>query len=289
MSELSYTYSIIRYVHDPAVGESLNIGVILWAPSVRFLDVKFEHRYHRLSKTFIEFDGEHYKATLCQFEQALERVKDQLRCQRMGLFEIHNVPTNLTGIVSQIWPDEGLSFQFGQSWSGITSDPQSALNEIFERMVASQCPITKAETRTDEDVWITYNRSLTNLNLHKRLSSYTLTTDDITLRYNHAFKNERWHLLEPVSMDYTTASRIQTKATHLLGDATAIEGHPEIGTLYLLLGQPREAKHWPAYIKAKNLLHKKIPLDHKLIEENEADDFAKYLQAYMIEHGLIEK
>ncbi len=289
MSELSYIYSIIRYVHDPAVGESLNIGVILWAPSVRFLDVKFEHRYHRLSKTFIEFDGEHYKATLHQFEEALERLRDQLGFQRTPLFKLYDTPNDLPGIISRIWPDQGLSFQTGPIWSGITSDPHLALNEIFERMVVSQCPINKTETRSDEEVWTIYNRSLTHLNLHKRLSSHTLTTENVTLKYNHAFKNERWHLLQPVTMDYVKPENIQSKALRLLGDAMAIKEHPEIGTLYLLLGQPREAKHWPAYIKAKNLLHRKIPLDHQLIEENEADDFAKYLQAYMVEHGLIEK
>ena len=68
MNGISYTYSVVRYLHDPATGETLNVGVVLWAPSVRCLAARFEHRYERLSNTFVDFKGEHYKRALRQFE-----------------------------------------------------------------------------------------------------------------------------------------------------------------------------------------------------------------------------
>jgi hypothetical protein len=44
--------------------------------------------------------------------------------------------------------------------------------------------------------------------------------------------------------------------------------------------------HRAAYVKAKNLLHK-IPVPHELVEENDAEEFARKLAAYMREHGVI--
>ncbi len=39
--------------------------------------------------------------------------------------------------------------------------------------------------------------------------------------------------------------------------------------------------------KLKNLLNK-IPIDKEIIEENEAEDFAKEITSYMKEHGVFE-
>jgi hypothetical protein len=99
MKAIAYTYSILRYVHDPAVGEALNIGVVLYAPSVRFLAVRLEYRYQRLSQTFAGFDGDQYRTALRQLESAIEWVKDtwsgrsaqDLPADFQGLIAIHRV------------------------------------------------------------------------------------------------------------------------------------------------------------------------------------------------------
>ena len=43
-----YTYSVIRYVHDRGAGETLNVGVMLFAPASKFLNVMVELRYESL-------------------------------------------------------------------------------------------------------------------------------------------------------------------------------------------------------------------------------------------------
>jgi hypothetical protein len=75
MSAIPYTYSVIRYVHDPAVGETLNVGVVLYAPSVPYVGARLDHHYERLTHAFAEFDGDHYRKTVRQFEATIGRFR----------------------------------------------------------------------------------------------------------------------------------------------------------------------------------------------------------------------
>ena len=55
----------------------------------------------------------------------------------------------------------------------------------------------------------------------------------------------------------------------------------------MFYGPPSIETNRSAYIKAKNLLHK-MPIKHELIEEDESEDFADHISAYMREHGIGE-
>lgn len=124
--------------------------------------------------------------------------------------------------------------------------------------------------------------------IDKYLQPKHFTSDNLPdVKFEHTFKNEKHHVLDPITMDYAKASDIPNKANKVLGQAITLEGHPEIGKLYLLLGAPRNPAHRNAYIKAKNLLNK-IPIDKEIIEENEAEDFANELADYMERHGVFD-
>src|SRR5688500_6372051 len=65
---VSYSYCVIRYVHDAGGGERLNVGVVFYSPSVPFLGFLFEPHFERLSRTFSNFNGDQYKEVLRHFE-----------------------------------------------------------------------------------------------------------------------------------------------------------------------------------------------------------------------------
>jgi hypothetical protein len=285
MNKIPYTYSIIKYIHDPAVGESLNVGAIVLSPEAQFLDVKLDYHYERLSKTFAGFNGEQFKRTLENFASVLEEYKSEITGT---LWQSSEFPKDIRSIVSHIWPDQGLSFQIGPILAGITPDPNTALQEIFDRMVASQYERQKRETRTDQEVWSTYHKPLIKTQAAKKLIVQVVCTPAITLKLDHVFKNDNLHILQPVSMDYAQEASIQEKASKWLGHAMGMEGYPDLGVLYLLLGRPQLAKHRDAYIRAKNLLHK-MRIKHEFVEEEEADIFAQLITEYMKEHGLLPK
>jgi hypothetical protein len=283
MKEIEYSYSVVKYVHDPVAGESLNIGVIVCAPAALFCAVRLEHRYERLSETFVNFDGEHFKRTLRQLETAIHSLQQQ---SQTALFPLFDPLNDVEAVRLRLWPDSDLSFQFGPMLVGLTDDPMAALERLYHRMVLSQQQRKVAERRSDEEVWSTYQASLMAKRLHRALQPKSFTAAGFELKYEHSFKNERWHILQPVSLDYARAEGMRNKVSRLLGDATVLQGNPELGKLYLLLGKPRQREHFADYDKARLLLER-MPVEHTVVEEQEAKHFAEQLADYMHKHGVL--
>lgn len=287
MNAVSYTYCLVRYVHDPAADERLNIGVLLYAPDQSpnrpFLAARVERRYERLSKIFVDFDGDHYRRTLSQFEAAVERLHEHLTG---GLYAMWDSPRDAGAVGALIWPDGDLSFQIGPVLAGVAPDPAQALDAIYRRMVTSQHEKPETIRRSDDDVWAVYQRPLYQESIGRILKPKTFETDLIELEFQHTFKNSRYQALLPVSMDYVRVENIRDKASRWLGNTIALKDNPDLAKLYVLLGPPHLESHRNAYIKAKNLLHR-MPIDHEFIEEDEAEEFAFYLHDYMREHGVL--
>jgi hypothetical protein len=284
MKHMKYTFSVIRYVHDPVAGEQLNVGVVLCSVGGPYLGHLLEYHYERLSSTFVDFDGEHYKRVIRQLETAFTTLA---RRPAGSLFQLQEPVADVQQVISMIMPDRDTSIQFGPMLAGITDDLERELRRIFNRMVTSQYEMHKGEKRTDEEVWRVYQSSLMRRHVFSQLKQKTFTTEDYSLKFDHAFKNEKWHVLEPVSLDYVRPEGLQDRATRILGQATALSDNPEMGKLYLLLGPPKKKEHNAAYKKAKHLLEK-IPIDHELVEESQADKLARDIAAYMREHGVTE-
>lgn len=284
MNHLKYTFSVIRYVHDPVAGEQLNIGVVLCSASGPYLGHLLESHYERLSSTFVDFDGEHYKRVIRQLESAFTSLAQR---PERTLFQLQQPVADVEHVISMIMPDRDTSIQFGPMLAGVTDDLEEETRRIFKRMVSSQYEGHKWEKRTDEEVWRVYQSPLMKRHVFSKLKQKTFATDDYSLKFDHAFKNERWHVLEPVSLDYVRPEGLQDRATKILGQATALKDNPEMGKMYLLLGPPKKSDYGAAYKKAKHLLEK-MPIDHELVEESQADKFARELAEYMREHDITD-
>lgn len=284
MKRFSYTYCSVKYVHDPVAGEMLNIGVLLFSTEKRQVVAKFERTYERLSSAFANFDGNHYRAVISNLEYSVTRLN---RIFEPSLF--HKEPfKDIKELFGSLVPDLGLSIQFGTVLAGITNDLEDEAERIFERLITSQFPQKEKRSRSDEEVWAVFNRPLAKKHLTQYLKPKHFTSNKYDLKFDYTFKNHKTHILDPITMDYAQEESIQNKAIKILGQATVLKENDEIGTLYLLLGEPRIASHRNAYIKAKNILNE-IPLKKEFIEESEAEGFAEELASQMKEHGIIEE
>lgn len=287
MRKIPYTYCLVKYLHDPAAGEMLNVGVLLCAPSISFIDARFNLFYERLSNAFAGFDGDHYREIITSIQFSV----DKLRTWNLAptLFVMDSEIQSVDEVIKKIMPDRGLGIQFGPMLAGLADNPNDELDHIFEQAVIDQYPKQTGESRTDDDVWAVYRRPLLAKEIDRYLQPKKLTSDEgFDFKFEHAFKNEKWHVLKPVNLNYAQSAHIQTKATKILGEATALSGNSELSTYYLLLGEPRNENHKAAYIKAKNLLNK-IPVKKEIFEEDAAKDLAEYLADYMEKHGVIEE
>lgn len=285
MRKIAYTYCLVKYMHDIAAGELLNVGVLMCAPAMSFVEARFNLHYERLSNTFAGFDGDHYRQMITSLQFSVDKAKKWHSTPT--LFVMDDELKTVEDVITRVVPDRGLSIQFGPTLTGLAEDLPAELEQIYYRAVVSQYPIQTASSRTDEEVWAVYRRRLSERRVNDYLQSKSLlTSEGIEFKFEHAFKNENWHVLKPVNMDYRQSSSIQNKATRILGEAFALEGNKELSTYYILLGTPRERSLRNSYVKAKNLLNK-VPLKKEIFEEDEAQDLADYLADYMEKHEIL--
>ncbi len=278
--KVPYTFSLVRYVHDPIAGEALNVGVLLVSPAVAFLDVKLEYRYERFSAAFAKFDGERFKQVLRHFAGAIDEARESLFSPVLFTAS-SSKSTTAAEIARRVWSDPGTSFRVSETMGGVGEDLPAILDDLFERFVTSQYERQQPEHLSDDQVWSVYRGKLSH-EVKRHLRPKTFETPDYTIEFDHAFQNERWHVLQPVSMDYSKAALIQDKANKWLGAAINLRESPEAakGKFYFLLHRPQLLKHRDAYIRSKNILHK-VPLEHEIYEEDEVASLSEELLSHI--------
>lgn len=282
MSKIPFSFAVIRYVHDRGAGESLNVGVVLFSKDSAFLSAKVDIHFERLSTTFRGFTGDHYRRVRGEFLQAVTDLARDIGAKRL----LQSDDQDVADVIRRVWPDRDLSFSLGPTRSGLTVDPERELELLFDRMVLSQIAIKQnPEHRTDDDVWRSYQQKFSG-SVRAALKPTRIVTADVTVDFERSFKNERWHAIQPLSLDYKRDDTIQRRATEWVGLATGLEQAKDLGTVYFLLGAPSHEGHQKAYERAKSLLHK-IHLRHEIVEEPDAASFAGELEDYMKQHGVI--
>jgi hypothetical protein len=282
MNMQPYEFAVLRYVHDPVANECLNIGVVLFSRTdeVVFFDSRFEQKYGRLSEAFSGFDGENFRRFVNRIQRHVEHSCAELNKSVLFQSEI----TSLGGLLSEVVPDAGMSFRFGEVSAGIADDLSVELGHLFYRFVTSQYEKGLVENRSDEAVWNTFKAPLKAHRVLDKLVEKTFTVDKFEFTFPHAFKNGKWHVLESASFDYVRADQVKQKATNYLGIGSALSKNDEIGKMYLLLGKPSRESHLEQYERAKRFLSERLEIEHVIVEEKDAEELAATVAGFMEEH-----
>ena|SRR5437763_315962 len=281
MTRAAYTYVVLRYSHDPASGESLNIGVLVYAPDAAFLDVMFDRTYSRLSAAFAEFDGKTYHRIIGEFGRGVERIRELLTQRAL----VGEPLTDAAAVAMQLWPDGGLSFRLGETLAGISANLPNTVYHLFERFVSSQFVRYDYKRRADEDVWHAIESSF------ERRALDLLKPRDIKTRYGpqkfqRTFKNERLHVIEPLSLDYADANSILDTATIWRGRLDVIHENSDESdsAFHLIIGPPKQ-EHAKSAERALQMIRdaRLQPQIHR--EDIEAPSFAERFSEYILKHS----
>ncbi|RJQ46750.1 MAG: DUF3037 domain-containing protein [Nitrospiraceae bacterium] len=279
--KIPYTFSILRYMHDVLSGEFVNVGVVLFAPKAKYLNALCTSRYSRISKLFSDFDGEHFRKSVRYIQARLEEEGERLSNE----LPFNEAPTGAQNFAAKILPIDDSSLQFSSDGYGLTDDPEKTIEQLYNRYVEKYYVKAERPSRTDEEVWRVYKKPLEERRILGYLKAHKITGNNYDYEFPYSWKNETWHMNEPISFDLIDTDELLDKAHKWLGRMESLYDGGEKFKLNVLLGSPRDTRLKSSYLKAQNILNK-MPCDHDFIKEEEADTFAEDLKKDIEKHVI---
>ena len=136
---MTYTCTILRYIHDVAVGEFVNVGVIVHCQEYNYLRAKFCHKTARISRFFPGFDKRQYKQIISHIENEI-LLKRQIKID-MQLLKQQPAPCiqDAKTIADSILPVNDSSLQFTEIKGGTTNNFEMTLSYLYDRFVGRLC------------------------------------------------------------------------------------------------------------------------------------------------------
>lgn len=266
-----FTYVVLRYVHDNAAGESLNVGVLLSAANGDFVDLRVDRHHGRLSATFRDFPVDFHRHAMRSLNQKVRQIRSHADMGQGSLFPLGDAGK----VIRALWPDAGLNYQASETKAGEARDLRQALDALYDRFVTRQAPDRRPrQRRADEDVWKDMARRLP-APVAMRLRSASIEAGPFTFRFDHTYQNGKLHVIEPLSFDLLEADSVRDKSMRWIGYASHLM--PYLGTLSLVVEGPEQDKVKPAYQSALEILRGAV----EVYELNQADRLSNVLSQLM--------
>lgn len=269
--KVAYSYSILRYVHDPVTQEFINIGVAVFSPAAKYFCARCTTSYGRITNAFEKIDGN-------RFRQLSRYVQDRIcaagrECESALPFESEMA---IEPMLAKVLPPDDSAIQFSNVGVGLSSDLDRTLEELFERHVERYTGANEPARRTDEDVWRIFREPLDRVHVTPRLSPKRIVAPSYDYEFQRSWENEVWHVYEPVSFDMVEGASILDKANRWVGRATSLMDSSDPFQIHVLLGEPQDERLKATFVKAQNILNK-MPVKKEFISESEAEAFAEEL------------
>ncbi len=274
-----YTFSILRYVHDIVTGEFVNVGVILFAPKVKYLNALCTVKYSRISTVFLDFNSEHFRKSVKYIQATIKEEGARL----LNELPFKEPASSAKGFAARILPISDSSLQFSPEGYGMTDNPEKTLDQIFNRHVDKYYRKVEKTSRSDDDVWKVYKKPLENKNVLEHLKPHHLVGSNYDHEFKHCWKNKQWHVNQPISFDLIHAHEILDKANTWKGRIESLLEGGEEFKFNVLLGSPHNSKGNSSFVKAQNILNT-IPCKTEFIKEDEAEEFAENLRKEIEAH-----
>lgn len=269
MKREPYTYMILRYRHDPIAGEQINVGVVVHAAKSGFLGALMRRSYGRISKMFPTLDGATLRHDLTNIERAIQKLS---KTDVSG--DLINHPDAATFAYQVVGKDDS-ALLWSEVGSGVTVDPAKTLEDLHARFVMKYDEISVAR-RSDADIWRPFRDLLLERKIGDIFQKKTIRGVHDTVEFDHAWKNGKWHCLQPLSFDLTTTEGIQEKAARWVGHMVGLKQAEGQFQPYFIVGRPADENLSIAYERALEFI-RAAPLSPEIVPEKEMAILADHL------------
>lgn len=277
----NYQYQIIRYIHDRFTSEFVNVGIILFNPEEKFLKACFIGKYGRVSQFFNNINGHHLLTALKSIEREIDKLAKKIE-------EPSVKDKNLDELVSLILPKDDSALIASELLKGLDIDCDSAIYDLYERIVNKYSDDLNEEKRDDKYVWKKiYKQYFDKYNITKNLKPHSVKTSFDTINFDKAWKNDIWHCYETVSFDLKRIDSIRNKVYKWSGILNELEKSDEKIALHFLTSSPARHRDIEHFIN-ETLIRDKENLNVSLVKEDEAEQFAQKLNEEIKAHYSLE-
>jgi hypothetical protein len=280
MKTQDYSYCFLRYCQDRESGEFANIGVLFWCREARYIGFQGSQRFSRLTHFFGDLDKDGYRLLVAhvgrRFDQMAEQVANDL--------PLETLPLSARELAAKVVPENDGALLWSPARGGITAVPSEELKRVYDRYIGKHEEKREATRRDDSEVFReVYRRSFTSPSVAKKIKEHEVVAPLASHVFKHAWKNGVWNVYETLSFDMADVDSIERKAHQWYGRSVHLAESLEAPKLHYLLGKPGQASSARAYGRAKAILNSSRVV--KLIEEDEAQDFARELERQVLSAG----
>jgi hypothetical protein len=206
-----YSFSVLRYVHDAVTQEFINIGVAVYAPEAGFLRAICTTQYGRIARVFTKIDGTRFRQLTRYIEEQTNAIGQCLPSELP--FEPGRA---IEQLLARVLPPDDSSVQFSHAGAGLSHDLERTAAELFDRYVERYSMTSDGNRRDDEDIWRTFRDSLERRHVTAYLEPKRIVAPNYDYEFRRAWKNEIWHVYEPISFDVVDGGYMAEKANHWL-------------------------------------------------------------------------
>jgi len=269
----TYSYTILRYVHDPMTSEFVNVGVVLYVAETGLVQSKLRSTIGRLKGVFPNIERSAFVSAMNAARRSLKAVATSERSAGFLKSDF-----DASGIAKKAIPADDSSLQWSPCGTGLTDDVSKTLDRLYERFV-TRYDAHSRHRKSDDDVWRPVRQKLEERDLAKLLHEKSIQGSLDEISFKHAWKNGQWHVYEPLSFDLVDADGIKSKAREWLGHITAVVSSSEVETFkaHFVVGAPLNPNLEPAYKSAIAIL-RTAPNQPDVFEETELDRLIEQIE-----------
>lgn len=264
-----FQYQIVRYMHDRVTAEFVNVGIVVYQPDTNFLKGKFINKFSRISQFFVDINGQYLLTALRQFEKELNSTSKQLT----DLFTNYS---SLIEITNSILPKDDSALICSDLLTAIDINPQSALDDLFDRLVNKYNHETDKDQHDDKYVWRkVYKQYFDKYEITPKLKPHTIKTNHDYIEFDKAWKNGVWNCYQTLSFDLKRTDNIKSKVYKWSGILNELKNSNEAMNLYFLTVSSKHHRTINKFIEETLLSRNgESSIKIEIIHEKQADKFA---------------
>jgi len=273
-----YKYSILRYKHSPFLGESINIGLLIYFSNTCNFSFSYSKNLSRIKYIYDNVPEKTIKEYLKQIDRKLQsiRVSDDL----FHLIEIDDLSTFIS---KNILSKDSTVLQFTECKKYPQNDLQNDFVEqiLLKKHLIDDIKPNLAQPKEPQllQEFYGYLKGLDfeKINREKKrfFTDYTLKNETGNeFKFDYAWQNGTLNLVKPISFDLKESKSIAEKAYRNFGQFYDLQDEAQKNNLRydLIVGKPSSKHLFREYDHALNLLSN---INHaKVIVEDEIKQYS---------------